>query len=190
MSPRAFRSSWKRATRAKYRNVRISTDHLPDTVRAMRMFSRARSLFVVAATPLRSITSRENSKERSEKSRKREARAGLISTRASPFGPVRTLAFRGLRSFFPLDACESLRSMSLFRGRKEDPSTDGQSLRTEELFHSLPIGNILTPAPLFNSLSDAPCRRRMECVLVLSIVLASVDRAATFESVDLSVPVG
>jgi len=30
----------------------------------------------------------------------------------------------------------------------------------------------------------------MKCVLVFSIVLASVDRAANFESVDLSVPVG
>jgi len=30
----------------------------------------------------------------------------------------------------------------------------------------------------------------MKCVLVFSILLASVDRAATFESVDLSVPVG
>src|SRR2546425_1210168 len=41
MSPSAFRISWKRATEAVYRNVRISTDHLPNTVRAMRMFSLA-----------------------------------------------------------------------------------------------------------------------------------------------------
>src|SRR3989454_1530052 len=154
--------------RAEYRNVRISTDHLPNTVRAIRIFSRARSLFVVAATPLRSITSRENSRERSEKSLKREARAGLISTGASPFGPVRTPAFRALRSFFPLDVCGSLRSMSRFRGRRRGPSTDGQTLRAEEPFHLLPIGNVLTAGLLISSLSDAPCRRTMKCVLPFS----------------------
>src|SRR5207247_10497985 len=73
---------------------------------------------------------------------------------------------------------------------KRGPFHRRQSIRTEELFHLLPVGNILTAGPLFNSLSDAPCLRRMKCVLVFSILLASVDRAATFESVDLSVPVG
>src|SRR5438105_11650156 len=96
-----------------------------------------------------------------------------------PFRAGPNAGLPGLALFFSLGRLRILALHEPFPRSKRGPSIHGQTLRAEEPFHLLPIGNVLTTGPPISSLPDAPCRRTMKWVLVFSVGLACRDRGRT-----------
>src|SRR5439155_1713990 len=78
-----------------------------------------------------------------------------------PFRAGPNAGLPGLALFFSLGRLRILALHESFPRSKRGPSIHGQTLRAEEAFHLLPIGNVLTTGPPISSLPDAPCRRTM-----------------------------